>query len=231
MVSKADYVELGLTCASVCEALTRGLDGRQTDQFSQSALEAIEKLTTWVEPVMRAPGDFLTEPSFRSVTEIQGQIIKRGKRNAISRRYHRKDDKEAIATWRLDLDRILHVFDVRSVTSVRWLLISRVQTRLVGNPHSTVSDTRHDIANVHTTVSDTHHDTPDTDNIVPDVRHDVSNSRPVVSKVRSDVANPHTTASDIYRDKLKGREGVGGQSQAVSVAHDPTVIKQSLTTA
>ena len=49
---------------------------------------------------------------------IQRHIIKWGKRNAISRRYHARDDKEVIATWRLDLDGILRVFNVRSVTSV-----------------------------------------------------------------------------------------------------------------
>ena len=47
MVSKVDYVELGLTCASVCEALDRGIDRRQADpQLSRSALKAIEQLTT-----------------------------------------------------------------------------------------------------------------------------------------------------------------------------------------
>ena len=46
MISKTDYVELGLTCADACEVLTRGMDRRQSDQLSQSVLEAIEKLTT-----------------------------------------------------------------------------------------------------------------------------------------------------------------------------------------
>ena len=45
MISKADYVELGLTCADVCEALNRGMNGRQTDQLSQTVLEVIEELT------------------------------------------------------------------------------------------------------------------------------------------------------------------------------------------
>ena len=46
MISEADYVELGLTCAGVCEALNQEMDRRQEDQLSQSVLEAIEKLTT-----------------------------------------------------------------------------------------------------------------------------------------------------------------------------------------
>ena len=45
MVSKVGYVELGLTCAGVCEALNRRIGKGRTDQLSQSVLEAIEKLT------------------------------------------------------------------------------------------------------------------------------------------------------------------------------------------
>jgi hypothetical protein len=46
MISKAGYVELGLTCANVCEALNRGMDRRRADEPSQSVLMAIERLTT-----------------------------------------------------------------------------------------------------------------------------------------------------------------------------------------
>ena len=45
MVSKADYVELGLACVNVCEALNRRMSIKRTDQVNQSILEAIEKLT------------------------------------------------------------------------------------------------------------------------------------------------------------------------------------------
>ena len=46
MISKVDYVELGLTCAGVCEALDRGMNRRQADQLSRSTLKAIEQFTT-----------------------------------------------------------------------------------------------------------------------------------------------------------------------------------------
>ena len=46
MVNREDYVELGLACADVCQALKRGLEGRQPDQLGRSVLEAIELLTT-----------------------------------------------------------------------------------------------------------------------------------------------------------------------------------------
>jgi hypothetical protein len=51
------------------------------------------------------------------VAEIERDIAKLGKRNAVSRLFHSKNDKEKIAAWRLDLNRILHVFNVRSISS------------------------------------------------------------------------------------------------------------------
>jgi len=54
----------------------------------------------------------------RTVTEIQRKVFKQSGRNAASRLFHTKNDKEMIATWRADLTTILHVFNVRSVGSV-----------------------------------------------------------------------------------------------------------------
>jgi hypothetical protein len=45
MVKKAEYVELALTCADVCETLDRVMDRRRADQLSRSVLEATERLT------------------------------------------------------------------------------------------------------------------------------------------------------------------------------------------
>jgi len=57
-------------------------------------------------------------PDRRTVAEIQRNIVERAKRNAVTRLFHAKNDKETIATWRLDLNRILHVFNVRSIIFV-----------------------------------------------------------------------------------------------------------------
>ena len=46
MANKLDYVELGLACANVCEALDRGMNERQTNELSRPVYEAIEQLTT-----------------------------------------------------------------------------------------------------------------------------------------------------------------------------------------
>ena len=50
----------------------------------------------------------------RTVAKIRGNVIERGNRNAISRVFHSKADKDAIAAWRQDLIRILQIFNVRS---------------------------------------------------------------------------------------------------------------------
>jgi hypothetical protein len=50
MMNKADYVELGLACADVCKALDQGMKGRRADGLNQPVLEAIEQLTTSVNP-------------------------------------------------------------------------------------------------------------------------------------------------------------------------------------
>ena len=45
MANKEDYVELGLACADICEALDRAMNTRRVDQLSQTVLRAMEHLT------------------------------------------------------------------------------------------------------------------------------------------------------------------------------------------
>ena len=46
IANKGDYVKLGFECADICQALERGLKGRELDGLSQSVVVAIENLTT-----------------------------------------------------------------------------------------------------------------------------------------------------------------------------------------
>ena len=133
------------------------------------------------------------------MVEIQTNIIKRGKRNPISRYFREKDDNKAIATWRLDLNRVLQVFNVCFVTSILSLLKFRFQTEFERN---TCADIRHDVANTHATVSGIHRDPPNANNITPDAHLDVSNT--------------HAVVSDIYHDTLKNREDTNSQNLGVS---------------
>ena len=57
-------------------------------------------------------------PDCRTVTEIQKKIVVQGKRNPFSRALYARKDKDAIAAWGQDLDRILNIFNVRLVSSV-----------------------------------------------------------------------------------------------------------------
>ena len=45
-MNEMDYVELGLACAEVCTALDRGLNGKRSNDLSNSVHEAIKQLTT-----------------------------------------------------------------------------------------------------------------------------------------------------------------------------------------
>lgn len=63
MVGEVDYVELGLACANVCEALDREINRGRMDQPSQPVLSAIEQLTMLVCPAMATKGNSLTKPS------------------------------------------------------------------------------------------------------------------------------------------------------------------------
>ena len=92
----------------------------------------------------------------RTVADIQRKAIKRGKRNAISRLLHAKNDKDAIAAWRLELDRILRVFNVCYFPSVRPSLTVHIQTQLAMTTHGIVSDVHHGVVDTHKMVSEMH---------------------------------------------------------------------------
>ena len=91
----------------------------------------------------------------RTVAEIQEKVIEKAGRNLLSRLVYAKDDKDAIASWRLDLNRILHIFNVRSVVSV-WLSPTVFQIELAINTNANVSDVRRDVTNTHSVVTRTH---------------------------------------------------------------------------
>ena len=90
------------------------------------------------------------------MAEIERNVIEQGRRNAVSRYLHAKDDKDKIAGWRSDLVRVLHVFNVRSIVSVRLLLTQHSQTELAINTHVAVSELGQDVKITRAMVSDIH---------------------------------------------------------------------------
>jgi len=99
---------------------------------------------------VRVECDSLIALSIRTVAEIQEKIVEKGGRNLLSRLAHARNDKEAITTWRSDLNRVLHIFNVCLATSIQQLLTTTPQTELAIGTHVVVSET-------HTMVSELHH--------------------------------------------------------------------------
>ena len=116
----------------------------------------------------------------RTVAEIQRKAVKRGKRSAVSRLLHAKYDKDVIAAWKLDLNRILHVFNVCSIVSLRLLLTVRVQTELAINTHGVVSDVHRGVVNTHAMVSELRRDLLESQERIDDQHQLVSNIHTLV---------------------------------------------------
>ena len=90
----------------------------------------------------------------RTVAEIQQEVIKKSERNVVPRVFNAKDDKEMIAGWKLDLNKILHIFSVRPADCTRLSLIVLFQAELATGTHMEVSDLhRKSIGNQHPSVS------------------------------------------------------------------------------
>jgi hypothetical protein len=118
VANEQDYVDVGLSCADICKALERGMDGKALNDLSQSVCDAINQLTTWVKPVthVSCPTAYRSLCR-RTVAEIQGKVTKRSGRGRVTRFLQSRDDKDAITAWKSDLNRILHVFNVCSTCS------------------------------------------------------------------------------------------------------------------
>ena len=77
----------------------------------------------------------------RTVAEIRNKVAKHSGRKTVSRLLHARNDKEAIAAWKSELNRVLVVFNVRSVCSC--LVVANrppLQTELIMNTHTIVAD-------------------------------------------------------------------------------------------
>ena len=87
------------------------------------------------------------------MAEIERKVAKRRGRNAVSQFVHARDDKDSIAAWKLDLNRILHVFNVRSTIFTRLSLTVLSQTELAMNTHVTVSEMSQNVSWIRSDVS------------------------------------------------------------------------------
>jgi len=87
-----------------------------------------------------------------TVAGIQEKVIEKCGRNLLSRLANAKNDKETITAWKLDLNRILHVFNVRSAMAAWPSLTVHSQTELAINTHHGVVNTQVMVSEIHRSV-------------------------------------------------------------------------------
>ena len=134
--------------------------------------------------------------------EIRRKVTERSKQNAISRAFHAKNDSQTIANWRLDLNKVLLLFNVSSAVFSWPALTVHTQTELGLNIYVTVSDVRDGVAKTHATVADTHA-------AVSEVQRGVADTHTVV-------ADTHAMVSDIRRQMVEGQGEADDQRRSVS---------------
>ena len=156
------------------------------------------------------------------MARIQESAVEPDKRNSLSRIFNAKNDKGTVAAWRSDLDRILHVFEVRTTDhSLPTLLKVRLQTELALHTHAAVSNVHEVVANTQGVVANTH-------GVVANIHEVVANTHEAVANTHEVVANASELISDIHRTILKDQEGVGSRNQMVGNRGVPFAIEKSL---
>ena len=111
---------------------------------------------------------------YRTVTDIKNEIAERSKQNAFLRTVHAKNNSQTIADWKSDLDRVLLIFNVRTVVSL-WLacvdalVVYSSQTELGLNTYAIASDVRDGVTETHTVVSEVQRGVADTHAMVSDI--------------------------------------------------------------
>jgi hypothetical protein len=95
------------------------------------------------------------DPFDRStLADIEMKIVKRSKRNTISRLLRANNDRDMIAGWKSDLTKILLIFNVGSLLSVWLSLTVHSQTELAINTNVTVASTHVVVSDIHRTITE-----------------------------------------------------------------------------
>jgi hypothetical protein len=150
----------------------------------------------------------------RISVDIRRYIVKRGKRNVISRPFHTKNDKQAIAVWRAELDVILHIFDVRPLSLAGLLLTFRFQTELATSTGVNVPDTQQDTSITHDGVPGLQ-EVSSASATISEVPHNTLDTHPILSTPKNDITGTHTSDQMVYRIVPKIYESLGVRSQEV----------------
>ena len=114
MANDQECVDLGVLCANVCHALRRGAGPRRKEELSEPVRNAIGRLERWVYPAM-----YTLRPStnrgldHRTIQEIEQKMNEQAKRNKVVKYLTANNIKGKIGGWKLVLNAMLQIFDVR----------------------------------------------------------------------------------------------------------------------
>ena len=129
-------------------------------------------------------------------------VIKRGKRHALSRPFHAKDNEKAITAWKLELNRIRRTLEVRPFPCIFVKIPNfRLQAELAENADAGV----HDVLTPHTNAPGLHA----VPNIgIHEVRSDVLNAHVVVSSTHHNAVYTYPADSQVWRDSGGGMPSI-----------------------
>ena len=83
------------------------------------------------------------------MADIQKRVDEKNSRGTFSRIFHTQNDKNTIAAWKEDLDRLLHIFNVRSVSSASLSLTTPFQTELAIDTNVAATETDRKVTDMH----------------------------------------------------------------------------------
>jgi len=130
-------------------------------------------------------------PDRRTVADIQRKLVKWNKLNVVFRYFLARKEKKTVAGWRLGLENILQIFDVRSVARVITVVNFPLHKAIPMN----------------------------TDTAAAAVHNDVTNTKTITSGIQNDVVNTPVAVSDSHRNASKRPEDLRGQNRPVSVIY------------
>ena len=123
------------------------------------------------------------------MADIQRRVDEKNGRNLVSRAFNAQSDKDAIVAWKEDLNRTLHVFNVRSLNSKRNSLIVSFQTELSIDTNATVTDSHLEATKIRREVTDMHKEVTNMRQAVLEIKEGVLNKRSLVCQTSSSPTN------------------------------------------
>ena len=83
------------------------------------------------------------------MVDIQRRVDEKYSRDTFSGIFYTQNDKNTIAAWKDDLDRLLHIFNVRSVGSASPSLTTPFQTELAIDTNVAATETDRKVTDMH----------------------------------------------------------------------------------